>query len=104
MATSTPTTGHDSGNGNGDANHPQLSSMNPSDKEAVALTAALSLAQRELQDTHASLEQLLDVLRNADRKQLESLVAAIRSGLPQPEIIAMIKQYTKDIGESTAPK
>ncbi|EED16996.1 hypothetical protein TSTA_020530 [Talaromyces stipitatus ATCC 10500] len=56
---------------------------------------ALELAQEELKFVSQSVEQLLDVMRNGDGQQLETLFAAARSGVSQDEILAMARQFTR---------
>lgn len=79
----------------------QRSSPDPMDPEDED-TLALRCAQKELLVAYEALEQLLGVMRRADNKQIQSLFAASQKRLPQAEIMAMVKQYTKDNEESAA--
>jgi hypothetical protein len=99
MAPSDPPAGHSSGVYKENAKSCQQSTNSTADEDAIALGSA----QRELEVAFESLEQLLDVMRRADRSQLQSLFAATQSGLPRSEILAIVKQYAKGLDES-APK
>jgi hypothetical protein len=57
---------------------------------------ALKRAQIELQVARKSVEQLLDMIRTGTSQQLEPLLAAVRSGVPREEILALVRQYTQD--------
>lgn len=57
---------------------------------------ALKRAQDELQVVSKSVEQLLDMIKTATSQQLEPLLAAVRSGVPREEILALVRQYTQD--------
>lgn len=70
----------------------QSSRQRTIDEDAIAL----ELAQEELKLVHQSVEELLNVMRNGNRQQLEAIFAAARKGVPQDEILAMVRQYNRD--------
>jgi hypothetical protein len=70
----------------------QSSRQRAIDEDAIAL----ELAQEELKLVHQSVEELLNVMRNGNCQQLEAVFAAARKGLPQDEILAMVRQYNQD--------
>ncbi|OKL59341.1 hypothetical protein UA08_05162 [Talaromyces atroroseus] len=97
MAQSNPSAEHGAEIYKENAEPTQLSTKDTQDEDTIALR----YAQKELLVAYESLEQLLDVMRRADKEQLQSLFAATQSGLPRSEILAMVKQYAKSIEESS---
>jgi hypothetical protein len=74
---------------NGDT---QSSRQRAIDEDAIAL----ELAEGELKLLYQSVEELLNVMRNEKCQQREAIFAAARKGVPQDEILAMVRQYNQD--------
>ena len=70
----------------------QSSRQRAIDEDAIAF----ELAQEELKLVYQSVEDLLNVMRDGNCQQLEAIFAAARKGVPQDEILAMVRQYNRD--------